>query len=248
MFRLFNGVMFRVPIEVQGIKLQAVVDTAAQVTLASEEFYKTLDPAPQIHREVISNTSEKGMQMNGFIAGPCQVVLGTQSFSVDIYVAPIEDEMLLGIDFLEANGMSLHLKDRKLQITVEVIPVIWEEGNPVVNEKETEVSLEQDCRVPPNSVMRVGAQLHESLERDYIVRVATKGEILILRTLHEGGNNPVLCLINLSDHHVELEKGVVLSYAEEVCPRVEPVEIKKSKHCGPRNLRGRGKVNSRTLG
>jgi len=75
--------------------------------------------------------------------------------------------------------------------------------------------------------MRVGAQLYESLERDYIVRAATKGEILKLRILHKGGNNPVLCLINLSDHHVELEKGVVLSYAEEVCPRVEPVEIKK---------------------
>ena len=97
-FRLSNGVMFRVPIEVQGIKLQAVVDTAAQVTLVSTEFYKTLDPAPPIHREVVMNTAGKGMQMNGFIAGPFQVVLGTQSFSVDIYVAPIEDEMLLGLE------------------------------------------------------------------------------------------------------------------------------------------------------
>ena len=33
-----NGVMFRVPVEVQGMQLQAVVDTATQVTLVSEEF------------------------------------------------------------------------------------------------------------------------------------------------------------------------------------------------------------------
>jgi hypothetical protein len=44
--KLSNGVMFRVPVEVQGMQLQAVVDTAAQVTLVSEEFYKSLDPAP----------------------------------------------------------------------------------------------------------------------------------------------------------------------------------------------------------
>jgi hypothetical protein len=30
------------------MQLQAVVDTAAQVTLVSEEFYKSLDPAPTI--------------------------------------------------------------------------------------------------------------------------------------------------------------------------------------------------------
>jgi hypothetical protein len=33
--KLSNGVMFRVPVEVQGMQLQAVVDTAAQVTLVS---------------------------------------------------------------------------------------------------------------------------------------------------------------------------------------------------------------------
>jgi hypothetical protein len=45
----------------------------------------------------------KGMQMNGYIAGPFQVVLGTHLFTVEIYVAPIEEDMLLGLDFLKAN-------------------------------------------------------------------------------------------------------------------------------------------------
>ena len=81
------------------MQLQAVVDTAAQVTLVSEEFYKSLDPAPPIRKEVVMNTTGKGMQMNGYIAGPFQVVLATHQFSVEIYVSPIE-KMLLGLDFL----------------------------------------------------------------------------------------------------------------------------------------------------
>jgi hypothetical protein len=31
----------------------------------SEEFYKSLDPAPPIRKEVVMNTAGKGMQMNG---------------------------------------------------------------------------------------------------------------------------------------------------------------------------------------
>jgi hypothetical protein len=61
----------------------------------------------------------------------------------------------------------------------------------------------------------------------YIVKAATKGEILIPRTLHNGGDNPVICLINLSDHYVEVGKGEVLAYAEEVCSNVEPIGIQK---------------------
>jgi hypothetical protein len=36
------------------------------------------------------------------------LVLGTHLFTVEIYVAPIEEDMLLGLDFLEANGVSLN--------------------------------------------------------------------------------------------------------------------------------------------
>ena len=75
--------------------------------------------------------------MNGYITGPFQVVQGTHQFSVEIYVAPLEEEMLLGLEFLEANGVSLHHKEKKLQIAGEVIPMSWGAGSPLVNEKET---------------------------------------------------------------------------------------------------------------
>ena len=102
------------------------------------------------------NTAGKGMQMDGYVAGPFEVVQGTHQLSVEIYVAPIEEEMLLGLDFLEANGVSLHLKEKELQIAGVVIPMSLGTGSPFVNEKETGVSLVKGCKVPPNSVMRVG--------------------------------------------------------------------------------------------
>jgi hypothetical protein len=43
-------VMLRVTVEVQGMQLQAVADTAAQFTLVSEEFNKSLDHFDLSHR------------------------------------------------------------------------------------------------------------------------------------------------------------------------------------------------------
>ena len=109
-----NGVVLEETVGEVGTEEEedVVVDTAAQVTLVSEEFYKSQDPAPPIRKEVVMNTAGKGMQMNLNITDPFQVVLGTHQFSVQIYVAPIEEEMLLGLNFLEANRVSLHLKRR----------------------------------------------------------------------------------------------------------------------------------------
>ena len=95
--------------------------------------------------------------------------------------------------------------------------------------------------------MRVGAQLSESMTGEYIVKAATKSEILIPRTLHNGGDNPVLCLINLSDHYLEVGKGEVLVYAEEVCSKVEPIGIQKVEVAEQGGSREWKKGNSRTF-
>ena len=121
--------------------------------------------------------------------------------------------------------MSLHLKEKELQIARDVIPMSLGTGSPLVNEKEAGVFLAKGCKVPPNSVMRVGAQLSESMAGEYIVKAATKGELLIPQTLHNGGDNPVLCLINISDHYVEVEKGEVFWPMQKRCVRkVEVME------------------------
>ncbi|VDI81407.1 Hypothetical predicted protein [Mytilus galloprovincialis] len=54
-----GGTMYRVPVVVQGHRVDAVVDTAAQVTLISEEMYKSLKEPPPYLKEVVMNTAGK---------------------------------------------------------------------------------------------------------------------------------------------------------------------------------------------
>ncbi|VDI79722.1 Hypothetical predicted protein [Mytilus galloprovincialis] len=49
--QLTGGTMYRVPVVVQGQRVNAAVDTAAQVTLISEEMYKSLKEPPPILKE-----------------------------------------------------------------------------------------------------------------------------------------------------------------------------------------------------
>jgi hypothetical protein len=57
------------------------------------------------------------------------------------------------------------------------------------------MSLFRGCMVPPNSVMRVGAQLSATLGGEYIVKATTKGEILIPRTLHCIKGTTIWCFV-----------------------------------------------------
>ena len=127
--RMRAGSAFRVPVTVQGHPLHAVVDTAAEVTLISEETYKSLGDPPPVLREVIMNTAGRGLQMNGFIVGPTVIGLGPKQIQTEIYVAPIEDDMLLGFDVLRRQGVELNMGEGQLRMGADVVPMTLG-GNP----------------------------------------------------------------------------------------------------------------------
>lgn len=105
--KMNGGNMYRILVEVQGKTVLAIVDTAAEVTLISEELYQGLENSPQIISKTVMITAGKEMQMNDYIVGPVSIKLGSPKVHTNVYVAPIFDDMLLGFDFLKGNGMDI---------------------------------------------------------------------------------------------------------------------------------------------
>ncbi|KAH3801425.1 hypothetical protein DPMN_155075 [Dreissena polymorpha] len=93
--------MFRVEVKLNGLVIQAVVDTAAEVTLVSDRVIAQLSAKVPVLEQVLMKTAGRGLQMNGSIVGPVTIQLGDMVFKERVYVAPIEDYMLLGLDFLK---------------------------------------------------------------------------------------------------------------------------------------------------
>lgn len=68
------------------------------------------------------------MQTNGYVVGPVSIKQGSQTFTINVNVAPIFDDMLLGFDFLKGNGIDIcmsqgHMgvKGKQVQMTMGIV-------------------------------------------------------------------------------------------------------------------------------
>jgi hypothetical protein len=119
--------MFRILVQLQGINIKAVVDTAAEVTLLSDALYSTLPNKPKVIKEVKLCTAGRLMTMKGFVAGPFNMTIGKNFYKDNFYVGPIHDNMLLGLDLMRKAEGLINLPRKYLRL-----------GNTIVYELEPE--------------------------------------------------------------------------------------------------------------
>ena len=126
--QLRSSSMLRVPIILQNVPVKAVVDTAAEVTIISDRIFNEMDPKPPCLRRVTLYTAGCDLSMQGFVVGLVQLKLGKSIFPEKVYVAPIQDDMLLGLDFLlrqkvdlELNDQCMFFREKEERISMEVV-------------------------------------------------------------------------------------------------------------------------------
>ena len=107
----------RVPITLQDRSIKAVIDTAAMVTVISDQIYKEMKPNPPCLKATTLQTAGRNMKMVGRIIGPVSIKLGNVIFPTSVHVAPINNGMLLGLDFLLRIGAGINLKEQHLVVT-----------------------------------------------------------------------------------------------------------------------------------
>nr|XP_022308860.1 uncharacterized protein LOC111114716 [Crassostrea virginica] len=107
---------FTVRLEVQGTLLEAVVDTGAEVSVLCEQVYDQLKVKPPIKKHVIMMQAGDNASLRGFVAGPFDVGVGRHTHRMDLYVAPLKDPMLLGMDFLHDCKAKLDLEGGTLSL------------------------------------------------------------------------------------------------------------------------------------
>lgn len=98
-FQLGSASMLRLSVIVNSRTTVAVVDTAAEATIISDKVYQSLKIKPPIRRHTFMHGAGRDMKMETFVIGPVDIRIGSCNYPSEIYVAPIDDEML-GLDFL----------------------------------------------------------------------------------------------------------------------------------------------------
>lgn len=108
LYRQSQGVSLTVPVKVQGIEIQAIIDTGAEVNVISQEVYDRLVPQVKRIKEEKFFGAGNDMRMVGFRTEPIELKLGTSVFHDEVYVAPIQDPMLIGLLFLIKHNFILN--------------------------------------------------------------------------------------------------------------------------------------------
>ena len=98
--QLPSSSMLSVSVSLQDVALQAVVDTAAAVTIISDSIFRELEPKSPYLKKIILDTSLQDMKMEDFVVGPVALKLGEITFPEAACVALIQDVMLLLLDLI----------------------------------------------------------------------------------------------------------------------------------------------------
>ena len=105
---LEDGPSLVVPIVVNQLPLRCIVDTGAEATVMSRDTFQRLRLTEQPSTgTVVLQGAQGGTTMGPAEAHRVTIRIGNKTMDWDVYVAPITDSFLMGLDFMLAAGVTI---------------------------------------------------------------------------------------------------------------------------------------------
>ena len=176
-----------VPIEVKGHKTSAVVDGGAQVSIINQGLFEGLNytgPREPVRLKGIAPNKS----FEGYLVRDVLLSLGGRSYRWDLYVAPIDDPFLLGLDFMKHYHVDTLLSRNVLVVNGEYeIPITFKRGIFPAGATETyqigRVTVGKRTVVPPNTVQYIKGK---------IKRIPREGRLCVFSFMCQEGSSPTL--------------------------------------------------------
>ncbi|XP_052239462.1 uncharacterized protein LOC127850461 isoform X4 [Dreissena polymorpha] len=105
--QLGSAAQFCLKVQVGDVMVDAVIDSAAEVSLISDRVYKAMKQPPPKQRDVKLLMTGRDASMQGFVVGPVKLKIGNYWYQQHLYVAPTDVDMLLGFDILMNPGRAI---------------------------------------------------------------------------------------------------------------------------------------------
>jgi hypothetical protein len=195
-------------IQLHDLSIKAVVDTAAMVTLVNENIFREVFG----HRQNTDNCILHGIgtePIKGQLVENVPISVGQYTYMQRICVAPVNDQVILGLDFLKEHGAIIDLSRDIMFISGEEIPLEVTDGSFTTSK----VKVSKRSVIPPNTVGYISVELETPLDIDYIINPTIMRNCLI-STIYGSGKYITLQVINDSNFYVTLKKGKIIGIAE----------------------------------
>jgi hypothetical protein len=155
-------------------------------------------------------------KMNSFIIGPVEMQLGSTGYCGELYVVPLQDQMLLRMKFLHRRKARLYLEKGVMTLDRDTVPIKfgWAE--------EAQVLTAQSIRIPAVSAALCLCHLDRTLGNFAVSPnpMELSDALLVPHTYHTGRKMTVTCLVNTSDVAISIAEGSQMGVAREAEPTV----------------------------
>ena len=214
------GVSMTVPVNINGLNTNMLLDTGAVVTILSTD---TFDKIPRESKPTLKPLTEP-VYLEVADAGQLKVEgmamvameIGSQEYACEVYVAPIKDTGLLGMDFLYQHDCTVHPRQSSLCINGDWVNCEVQGDLPGVRR----VYLQEDTIVPascevilPGMVEGKGLNTCSAIVEPYPMSNLSEKQLLVGCTLvdpQRADINIPVRLVNTGNEDVTLEKGAIL--------------------------------------
>ena len=221
-----------VPIVVKGHNTSAIVDGGTQVIIVNQELFQGLN-----HTGPREPVQLKGIApdklMDGYLVRYVLLSLGGRSYHWDLYVAPIDDPFLLGLDFMKHHKVDTLLSRNVLVVNGEYkIPITFKQGISVAGATETyeigRVTVGKQVVIPPNTVQYIKGKVNKEFQGEgncvFSPLCAKRGLVLpfTLKPLEDNHDGFVTLQVNnLSNNFVTFHEGYPLGSIKEIDEVIE---------------------------
>lgn len=214
-----------IPVIIQQKETMAVVDTAAQVSVISWNFYYTLISKPKLVDTIILRGAGEFSEMNASVTDKIELKIGKSSLQWSMIVADITDNVILGIDFLIHQKAVINLADYTVQLHGQIIPSIMVSTKEKKKMKIFRVKLAEKIVIPPCSNKLSSVEFDEIPSTDTVIQPTNflKG-LLIPNMICQGKKQVPIVLKNLSNVYKTLRKGYPIGIGIEASETIEDDE------------------------
>ena len=198
-----------VEVSLNGYPMEAVVDSAAMVTLIRNDFLQShFNPVELVPVCVLSGIGTN--PVHGRLVHNVLITVGSQTFLHTVCAAPIKDVCLLGLDFMIATGTILNLSQNTLTVNNEVVPIRVKKHHGM---QVSNVSIVRRTVVQPRSVGYIKGKLDTPIEGTYMVSGVHNKKALV-SNIYGDNISVILKVVNDSDTFVTFKKGKSIGHAE----------------------------------
>ena len=207
-----------IPCKVQNTNTNAVVDTAAQITVMSFDFYNKLHKKPLLKDYIKLKGAGKENEIKARLAKNVSLQIGGITRKWDIVVGEIADSLLLGLDFLKTYESVIDLRNYTVTIDRDVIQAVQVKTEEHKEVKIYQVFVKARTVIPPESVKFVPLQTDRPFKGELCIETASLAHLHGLMPPNSviNENQTFIGFRNPTNKYITVKKGQKVGQGLEV--------------------------------